>query len=97
MKAEPDRTIRLMLNRCKFLGVNILDLEDGTVGNLSYEVLGLSGFMNPVNIIATPSWMDGKAYVFPTIKSGITQNSISKLGKKYKEIIKEKYNDKKNY
>ena len=75
-----DNIIKI-INRCNFLQINVLELDDATVGFLSYEVEGLSGFMNPVNIIAKP--IDGK---FPVIKY-VNHDLLKKLGAGIKNKI----------
>jgi hypothetical protein len=82
MKSHKD-VLKAMLKHCEITGINFLELDNTIIGQLSYDVEGLGGFMNPVNIIA--SLPEGTSK-FPTLKTGITVGVLAKLGSKYREL-----------
>lgn len=79
-----EQIINTILIYCKRDGVEFTDLDDESIGLLTYQVQGLGGFMNPKNIIGYPN----EKGEFPTLNE-ITSSMLGKVGAGYrKEYLK---------
>jgi len=79
MDYSAENTLKKILRVCENDGTTFLDLDDETIGSLSYDVFGLGGFKNPVNIISSAR-MTRTGTALPTIETGVDSNSLVKVG-----------------